>query len=80
MPWGILLEFHSWWHILTAIAAYDLIAVIEFLTSPDHDDSRGIGFAWPAKAVLQDIVPKKIANGNLNGNGVIANGQPKKKE
>ena len=64
MPWGILLEFHGWWHVLTAVAAYILMALIEFLTCPEHDESHGIGFALPAKAVLQEIVPKKIMNGN----------------
>ena len=69
MPLGILLELHGWWHILTAIAAYSFIAQIEFLTGPENEESRGLGFAWPAKAVLEDIVPQKIAD-------VVANGAP----
>lgn len=45
MPWGILLELHGYWHILTSISAYTFMAIIEFLVSED-DRSRGIGFAW----------------------------------
>ncbi len=85
MPLGILLELHGWWHILTAVAAYTFMALIEFLTCPEHDETHGIGFAWPAKAVLADLVPSKTvetngvlspANGSANGH--IPNGNGKK--
>ena len=80
MPLGIMLELHGWWHILTAIAAYTLMAMIEFLTCPEHDESDGIGFAWPAKAVLKDLVPRRGLNdisGLANGNNGEANGHVK---
>ena len=32
------------------------MAMVEFLTCPEHDESHGVGFAWPAKGVLQDLV------------------------
>lgn len=55
LPWGILLELHGWWHILTAISSYSFMAMVEFLTCPEHDESHGVGFAWPARGVLQDL-------------------------
>ena len=73
MPLGILLELHGWWHILTAIASYTFMAMIEFLTCPEHDESHGLGFKWPAKAVLEALVPIKAVVESANGT-VIANG------
>ena len=88
MPWGALLELHGWWHILTAIAAYTLMAMIEFLTGAEQDENHGNGFLWPAKAVLQELAGKEPVNGNgevtrgklqANGhsNGSINNRKPK---
>lgn len=79
MPWGVLLELHGWWHVMTAVAAYILMALIEFLTCPEHDESHGVGFAWPAKAVLQEIVPKKVMDANeiLPGIKEVINGHVK---
>ncbi|KAF2166059.1 hypothetical protein M409DRAFT_23787 [Zasmidium cellare ATCC 36951] len=67
MPLGILLELHGWWHIGTAVAAYTFMSIIEFLVSPEDLESHGVGFAWPAKAILQDLAPKAVMNGNANG-------------
>ncbi|KAK4569517.1 hypothetical protein LTR86_003280 [Recurvomyces mirabilis] len=66
MPWAVALEFHGWWHVLTAVASYAFMAIIEFLTFPeDLDDknrsARGIGFAWPATIVMQEL--GGVANG-----------------
>lgn len=55
MPLGVLLELHGYWHILTAISAYAFMAIIEFLTSPHGVASHGVGFAWPAESVFQDL-------------------------
>lgn len=79
LPWGILFELHGWWHILTAISSYTFMAMVEFLTCPEHNESHGVGFAWPAKGVLQDLVqtiaspisPRKAKmNGDASMNGV----------
>ncbi|OBW64702.1 MAG: Elongation factor G, mitochondrial [Aureobasidium pullulans] len=32
MPWGFLLEFHGWWHILTAVGAHTFMIMIDVLT------------------------------------------------
>jgi dihydroceramidase len=81
-PASILLELHGYWHIMTGISAYTFMAIIEFLLSPQDIESHGVGFAWPAKAVLHDIIPtsKPTSNGLANGhkvNGHQANGHVK---
>ena len=73
MPWGIVLELHGWWHILTAISSYTFMAMIEFLTCPENDENYALGFKWPAKAVLEDLVPKQVFEKTLNGD-VYSNG------
>lgn len=56
------------------------MAMVEFLTCPEHDESQGVGFAWPAKVVLQDLVPsipsplspsKAKVNGEASTNGLV---------
>lgn len=78
-PWGILLELHGWWHVLTAIAAYTFIAMIEFLTDEDHDESHGRGFCWPAKSVLEDAARKQKADGGTLNGSVHTNGSTKRR-
>jgi dihydroceramidase len=64
MPWGIILELHGWWHILTAISAYCFMAMIEFLTASSIDEAHSIGFAWPAKLVLGGL---DLTTKDMNG-------------
>ena len=80
MPWGIILELHSWWHILTAIASYTFMALNELVTSETIHASSGLGFAWPAKAVLEQIGRGTAAgwSGHVNRNGHV-NGNVQKK-
>ncbi|PPJ56609.1 hypothetical protein CBER1_01833 [Cercospora berteroae] len=58
-PLAILLEGHGYWHILTSVGSYTFMALVEFLTSPEG--SPDFGFAWPAKATLQDLALTKNA-------------------
>ena len=75
MPWGIPLELHGWWHILTAISAYTFMAMIEFLTSADIDGSQCRGFVWPANLVLGDLDPTTKDVADANGHGSIGKEQ-----
>jgi dihydroceramidase len=45
MPWGFLLEFHGWWHVLTAIGAYVFMVMVDSLTQ-DTVLLSGGPFAW----------------------------------
>lgn len=67
MPWGVLLELHGYWHLMTAISSYTFMAIIEFLLTPDGVESQGIGFAWPVKAILRDITPEAVSDKLVNG-------------
>jgi dihydroceramidase len=68
MPWGIVLEFHGYWHVLTGITAYNSMAIIEYLTAQTEDGAQGVGFAWPSKNVLREIA---------SGEDVVGNGKKK---
>ena len=71
-PWAALLELHGYWHIGTAISSYTFMALIEFLTRAAHDKTQGVGFVWPAKAVLQElgsaISAESVDSADMNGN------------
>ncbi|KAL1589436.1 hypothetical protein WHR41_01865 [Cladosporium halotolerans] len=45
MPWGFLLEFHGWWHGLTAVGAYVFMRMVDGLTQ-EQVVLRGGPFAW----------------------------------
>lgn len=71
---------------MTSISTYIFMSMVEFLTQPELDESHGVGFSWPAKAVLEDLVPRQVtgvktyANGHANGNADnLVNGNLKKR-
>lgn len=78
LPLGALLELHGYWHILTAISSYTFMAMIEFLTEEERDGNHGIGFFWPARSVLEDMVSSEKAKGAAPNGKVTANGSTKK--
>ena len=67
---------------MTAITAYNFIAVVEFLTSSEHDKSYGRAFSWPVNAVLDGLASEQLSdrasNSEINANGHL-NGSEKKK-
>jgi len=52
MPWGFILELHGWWHILTGIAAYTFIALIEYLQLHVEGQRSSAQYAWPVSRTL----------------------------
>ncbi|KAF1815666.1 hypothetical protein P152DRAFT_429878 [Eremomyces bilateralis CBS 781.70] len=53
MPWSFLLEFHGWWHLLTAMGAYSFMALVELLVDQNKPkQERGQPFAWPVSLYL----------------------------
>ncbi|KAK4542399.1 hypothetical protein LTR36_006856 [Oleoguttula mirabilis] len=52
MPWSFLLEFHGWWHILTAVGAYTFMVMVERLTSDGPLDLSPRAFAWLPMTLL----------------------------
>ncbi|KAF2198330.1 alkaline ceramidase family protein [Delitschia confertaspora ATCC 74209] len=57
LPFGILLELHGWWHILTGICSYVGMAIVEYLVTLDDysTEKAAEGFVWPVKTVLSDL-------------------------
>lgn len=53
LPFGIFLELHGWWHILTAIGAYTFMALVEYLTTEREPDESL--FLWPVKELIGDF-------------------------
>jgi dihydroceramidase len=45
MPWSFVLEFHGWWHILTAVAAFVFMVLVDNLTRSEVEFSGG-PYAW----------------------------------
>lgn len=77
-PLDTLLQLHGWWHIGTSVSSYTFMAIIEFLLSPEEAQNHGIGFAWPAKAVLRELAPRKMnekANDPSTGRSETAKGR-----
>ncbi|KAK6437586.1 alkaline ceramidase ydc1 [Oleoguttula sp. CCFEE 5521] len=83
MPWSFLLEFHGWWHILTAIAAYVFMVMVGDLTSEGDVEFHGSVYSWlgvrSRHAHSNDGLnghANRHANGKVNGhaNGSAMNG------
>ncbi|KAK6433756.1 hypothetical protein LTR95_010064 [Oleoguttula sp. CCFEE 5521] len=51
LPWGFLLEFHGWWHVLTAIGAFVFISIIDL--TQELVDLSGAPFAWLTVSLQQ---------------------------
>ena len=66
------------------------MALIECLTTAEHEETMGVGFKWPAKAILESLGSNRTdqdilqANGHANGHAIgnakgHANGNLKKR-
>ncbi|KAF3480248.1 alkaline phytoceramidase [Arthroderma uncinatum] len=68
LPWGILLEGHGWWHVLTGIGAYMYITWGIWLRHCLHGRRDEYKLHWPRFYNAADIVrvqdtPKSTVNG-----------------
>ncbi|KAF2182198.1 alkaline ceramidase family protein [Zopfia rhizophila CBS 207.26] len=63
LPFGMLLELHGWWHILTGIGAYVGMALVEYLVTMEEGKTDRVeeGFVWPVRRVLRDLEGKENA-------------------
>ncbi|KAF2234622.1 alkaline phytoceramidase [Viridothelium virens] len=76
LPWGILLEGHGWWHLMTGIGAYFYITWGIWLRHCLDGRQDEFELHWPrATTSLPMIVKRKVMNGSANGS---ANGFAKK--
>jgi len=75
LPWGLLLEGHGWWHLMTGAGAYMYIVWGIWLRHCLDGTQDQYVLNWPNKFLsLPDIVraPGKLSssNGHVNGNGL----------
>ncbi|KAL9092292.1 MAG: hypothetical protein Q9165_004466 [Trypethelium subeluteriae] len=80
LPWGILLEGHGWWHLMTGVGAYFYITWGIWLRHCLDGRQDEFELYWPRTTTsLPMIVKRKVMNGSVNGsaNG-SANGFAKK--
>jgi len=77
LPWGILLEGHGWWHVMTGIGSYFYIVWAIWLRLCLNDKQDEYMLNWPSLWFsLPEVVPiasvekktgRKVSNGQLNG-------------
>ena len=56
LPWGILLEGHGWWHLLTAVGAYAYISWGIWLRRCLDGDQTDCEVYWPTWYTLPEVV------------------------
>ena len=76
LPWGMLLEGHGWWHLMTAVGAYCYIVWGIWLRRVLNGQQEEYRIHWPNLWTLPEVV--KTAAGGKVANGRIVNGGAKK--
>ena len=75
LPWGMLLEGHGWWHLLTGVGAYCYIVWGIWLRRVLNGEQEQYKLVWPAFYRLPEIVKvdeqtqrsgQKVVNGHAN--------------
>jgi len=72
LPWGILLEGHGWWHLMTGTGAYFYLVWGIWLRHCLNERQDEYELSWPSIFSLPDIVPSKslqARQGNAKSNG-----------
>lgn len=67
LPWGILLEGHAWWHLLTGYGAYCYIVWGIHLRHILNGDQENYELIWPRLYNLPELVRKQVPKATSNG-------------
>ncbi|KAF2189667.1 alkaline ceramidase-like protein [Zopfia rhizophila CBS 207.26] len=69
LPWGILLEGHGWWHLMTGVGAYFYIVWGIWLRHCLNYEQDDYELIWPHVTTMPVVVKKRkpYANGYTNG-------------
>ena len=73
LPWGVLLEGHGWWHLMTGIGAYFYIVWVTWLRYCLTGQQRMYRLRWPSvffslpDVVLAEDMGPESALGLVNG-------------
>jgi len=83
LPWGILLEGHGWWHIMTGIGSYFYIVWAIWLRHCLNDRKEEYVLNWPSVFALPEVISvedaEKIAR-RRRSDGGHSNGHVKGEE
>jgi len=75
LPWGILLEGHGWWHLMTGLGAYFYVIWGIWLRHCLNGEQDQFELVWPRLITSIPLVVRKSFASHENG---IANGNFKK--
>ncbi|KAH8594344.1 ceramidase [Bisporella sp. PMI_857] len=75
LPWGILLEGHGWWHIMTGIAAYYNLTWAVWLSYCRDGKQDEVRLVWPS---LFTAVPDVVKKNNVKSSHDIDSSISKK--
>lgn len=72
LPWGILLEGHGWWHIMTGIGSYFYIVWALYLRHCLQEQQDEYVLNWPSVFIFPEVIPRQESgygkpNGQTNG-------------
>ncbi|KAF7951890.1 hypothetical protein EAE96_007187 [Botrytis aclada] len=71
LPWGLLLEGHGWWHLMTGIGSYFYLVWGIWLRHCLNDRQDEYVLNWPHYFSLPEVITRpehsKISNGKRNG-------------
>ncbi|KAF7507118.1 hypothetical protein GJ744_010931 [Endocarpon pusillum] len=75
LPWGVLLEGHGWWHLMTGLGGYCYIVWGIWLRHCLNDRQDEYEFVWPRLYSLPEVVQFKAGKPSNNS---LENGSAKK--
>ncbi|EPE32368.1 alkaline ceramidase [Glarea lozoyensis ATCC 20868] len=70
LPWGILLEGHGWWHLMTGFGSYFYLVWGIWLRHCLNERQDEYILSWPSYFSIPEVIPIKIVEGKTT-NGVI---------
>ncbi|KAG9239458.1 alkaline ceramidase [Amylocarpus encephaloides] len=78
LPWGILLEGHGWWHLMTGIGAYFYLVWGIWLRHCLNERQDEYELGWPGYFSVPEVIPRShTSNGRHTGK---ANGHSRYEE
>jgi len=63
LPFAFLLEFHGWWHVLTAIGGYAAVEVVNILTEENVSTKAIDSLAWPVPQMTKLMTGRRASVG-----------------
>jgi len=73
LPWGILLEGHGWWHIMTGIGSYLYIVWAIWLRHCLNDRKEEYVLNWPSVFSLPEVISLEDAEKSARWRNSISN-------